>query len=392
MPANRNQSSQLYSKHNRVRFLETGTDFFDSLKGLIANAQKAIHIQTYIFEEDSSGQAIASALQDAARRKVSVYLLVDGYASQSLSRSFVASLTQTGIHFRFFEPVFRSRYFYFGRRMHHKIAVADGIYAIVGGRNIADRYNDLPGIPAWLDFAVLVEGDIARSLCQLCERTWKKMIQKALPTQCKPAMPVQIPFAEQMDIRVRRNDWVRGKNEITATYLQLLRTAGSDVTIICSYFLPGKRIRKAISDATRRGVAIRVIAAGRSDILLAKEAERWLYDWLLRKKVILYEYQDTILHGKLAVCDRSWVTLGSYNLNNISAYASIELNLDIRNRDFAAGIHQKLDRMIANHCLRITPEHLKKTNNPIKQFWRWFSYQFIRLVFYLFTFYFRQNH
>lgn len=372
--------------------MESGTDFFEALKQLIVNAQKTIHIQTYIFEEDSTGQEIASALRQAARRNVNVYLLVDGYASQSLSRSFIASLTKTGVHFRYFEPVFRSRYFYFGRRMHHKIAVADGVDAIVGGRNIADRYNDLPGIPAWLDFAVWVEGDIARSLCQLCERTWKRVMQKAMTTHCNPAKLIQIPFAEQMDVRVRRNDWVRGKNEITASYLQLLRTAGSDVTIICSYFLPGKRIRKAISDAIKRGVTVRVIAAGRSDIVMAKEAERWLYDWLLRKKVILYEYQDTILHGKLAVCDKTWLTLGSYNLNNISAYASIELNLDIRNRDFAASVHRKLEKIIANNCVRITPEQLKKTNNPMKQFWRWFSYQFIRVVFYLFTFYFRQNH
>lgn len=392
MPTYRIASSQLYSKHNRVRFLETGTAFFTSLKELITKAQKVIHIQTYIFAEDSTGQEIASALQEAARRKVTVYLLVDGYASQSLSRSFISSLTKSGIHFRFFEPVFRSRYFYFGRRMHHKIAVADGRYAIVGGRNIADRYNDLPGIPAWLDFAVCVEGDIARSLCLLCERTWKKMMRKSIPTHCNPAKLIQIPFAEQMDIRVRRNDWVRGKNEITATYLQMLKTAGSEVTIICSYFLPGKKIRKSIADATRRGVTIRVIAAGRSDIWLAKEAERWLYDWLLRKRVILYEYQDTILHGKLAVCDKSWLTLGSYNLNNISAYASIELNLDIRNRDLATDVRQKLETIINNHCIRITPEQLKKTNNPVKQFWRWFSYEFIRLVFYLFTFYFRQNH
>ena len=171
----------------------------------------------------------------------------------------------------------------------------------------------------------------------------------------------------------------------------MLRTAETEIIILCSYFLPGKVIRRQIRYAIKRGVKVRVIAAGRSDVMLAKEAERWLYDWLLRTGVELYEYQPNVLHGKIAVCDHQWATIGSYNINNISAYASIELNIDVLDPVFAAGVHTTLEEIIIKDCKRITTEHQVKTRNIFKQFIRWFSYQFIRLVFYLFTFYFKHR-
>ena len=101
--------------------------------------------------------------------------------------------------------------------------------------------------------------------------------------------------------------------------------------------------------------------------------------------------KKNILHGKIAVCDDEWMTVGSYNINNISTYASIELNLDVRCSTFAKQVRESLDEIIANDCILITPEYHTKTNNIFKQFIRWFSYQFIRMGFYLFTFYFKHQ-
>ena len=147
-----------------------------------------------------------------------------------------------------------------------------------------------------------------------------------------------------------------------------------------------------MTDAIKRGVTIKVIAAGFSDVMLAKRAERWLYDWLLRKGIDLYEYQDNVLHGKLAVCDDEWMTIGSYNINDISAYASIELNLDVKDRVFVTQTRQMLDSLISNECIHVTTEQHIKTKNIFKQFARWISYRFIRVVFFLLTFYFKQKH
>lgn len=392
MPSRISSVSKKFTTLNQVRLIRGGKMYFDLLIQLIEGAKEIIHIQSYIFDNDETGRLVAEALKHAVKRKVTVYLMADGYASQSLPTSFIAGLKEAGIRFRYFEPLFRNPYFYFGRRMHHKVAVFDSRHALVGGINIANRYNDIDGKTAWLDFALHAEGEIAKDLCLLCWKTWKGYPQMVIPATCE-ANPAGFEILPQnrSEVRMRRNDWVRRKNEISGSYIEMLRNANSEVTILCSYFLPGKVIRRQIVHAINRGVKIKVIAAGSSDIKTAKYAERWLYDWLLRNGIELYEYQKNILHGKIAVCDDKWMTVGSYNINNISAYASIELNLDVRNTGFTKEVRELLGKIINEDCVRITQEHHLKTKNIIKQFARWFSYQFIRMVFYLFTFYYKKK-
>jgi cardiolipin synthase len=335
---------------------------------------------------------VLKALQQAAQCGVQVYLLVDGYASQRLSRRFIQEIRSSGIHFRFFEPLFRSRYFYFGRRLHHKLLVVDARVAIAGGMNIADRYNDMPGVPAWLDYAVMLEGPVAQQLCVLCWKTWKSFPVRMGLTPCETNPPdFEARPGGGVAVRMRRNDWVRRKNEISASYVQMIRYAQKDIYILCSYFLPGKFIRRMLTEAVQRGVRIHIITAGRSDIGMAKHAERWLYDWLLRNKIRLYEYQPSILHAKLAVCDDEWLTAGSYNVNNISAYASIELNIDIADAELARQSRQMLDQIIQTQSIPITIEAHLRRKNPFIQLHRWFSYQIIRTIFYAVTFYYRRK-
>ncbi len=388
----KHRASPGYSALNKVKLIRGGKEYFDLLLHLINQASESIHLQTYIFDDDETGILVADALKAAAKKNVQVYLLADGYASQVMSKKNIDELRVSGIHFRFFEPFFKSKNYYFGRRMHHKVFVADAKFAIVGGVNIANRYNDLPGDPAWLDFALFAEGDIARELCVLCWKTWKNFPVKMGITPCEEKQLVfDFKETEKSLIRMRRNDWVRRKNEISASYIEMFRHAQSDITILCSYFLPGKIIRRLLSNAAKRGVRIKVITAGPSDVMMAKRAERWLYDWLLRNKIELYEYQPTILHAKIAVCDGEWFTIGSYNVNNISAYASIELNLDVRNTDFAKQVEQKLETIIQNDSILITKKEHAQSRNIFKQFIRWCSYEIIRVVFYLLTFYFKQR-
>src|SRR6476619_4012028 len=130
-----------YTIRNKVRFIRGGDEYFNLLTNLIDSSIHSIHLQTYIFDDDETGSLIADAMINAAQRNVQVYLLADGYASRVMSRSFINRLQNSGIHFKFFEPLFRSKHFYFGRRLHHKVFVADGKHALVGGLNIANRYN-----------------------------------------------------------------------------------------------------------------------------------------------------------------------------------------------------------------------------------------------------------
>jgi cardiolipin synthase len=134
-----------------------------------------------------------------------------------------------------------------------------------------------------------------------------------------------------------------------------------------------------------------VVQAGISDIALSKYAERYMYRWLLRNKVEIYEYQKTVLHGKIAVSDDQWMTVGSYNVNNLSAYASIELNLDVDSPSFARKVDQHLDKIIKTDCLQITEVAYLTGTGWVEQFLQTMSYSLLRVILFLFTFYFKQK-
>ena len=380
-----------YTFRNKVKLIRGGKEYFDQILKMIRESKESIHLQTYIYDDDETGRQVADALKAAVTRGVKVYLLVDGYASQVMSQNFIESLQRWGIRFRFFEPLFRSKYFYFGRRLHHKVIVVDALYAMVGGVNITDRYNDMPGKPAWLDFALYVEGEIALELCVLCWKTWNGFPRRMGPTPCELNHPDYSYLPGDVMVRMRRNDWVRMKNQVSESYLEVFSKAQSHIVILCSYFLPGHEVCEQLEKALERGIKISIIIAGPSDVMIAKNAERYMYDWLLRKKVKLYEYQKNILHGKIALCDDQWMTIGSYNVNNISAYASIELNLDVYNASLVSETREMLEKIIARDCIPVTFVRHRQSNNIVKQFIRWVSYQVIRVVFYLSTFYFRQR-
>jgi cardiolipin synthase A/B len=392
MSATKRYKQVFYTRHNKVKLVHGGSEYFQQLVALINCAKNTLYVQVYILDDDETGTSVATALKQAARRGVNVYLMADGYASRRLSKSFINDLRNAGVQFRFFEPLFKSKYFYFGRRLHHKVAVADGCYALTGGINITNRYNDMPGQPAWLDFALYVEGEAAQQLCLLCWKTWNGF---PLTMQNSPCDSIQPAFnttaGEECEVRMRRNDWVRRKNEISSTYVNMLRNARSHVTILCSYFLPGRVMRKQLALAAARGVKIRVITAGVSDVGVAKYAERYMYRWLLRKGIELYEYQPNVLHGKIAVCDNRWMTIGSYNLNDISAYASIELNLDVHNADFAGSVEKELFAIVEKDCVPVTATCQQQSNNPFRQFLHWLSYGFFSASLYLSTFYYKHK-
>jgi cardiolipin synthase len=381
-----------YTAHNNVRLVPGGREYFDLLEKLIDQAKDTIHLQVYIYDADDTGKRIAQALLSAAKRSVKVYLMADGYASKSISPSFIEELTAGGIHFRFFEPLFKGSNFYLGRRLHHKVMVVDAAIAMVGGINISNHYNDMPGKPAWLDFALLVQGDVTKDLCTLCWKTWKGYQSDYSRAPCTiPITVIALQEAEIAEVRIRRNDWVRRKKQISKSYIEMMTTAQSEIIILCSYFLPGTIMRRNIKRAVSRGVKVKVVVAGKSDLLVAKNAEKFLYDWLLRNNIEIYEYQNNILHGKIAVCDSKWVTIGSYNVNDISAYASVELNLDVNNELFAKKVEIILNNIITTNCSAITKESHIKSKNVIKQFFRWVSYELFRITFHVFTFYFQQK-
>ncbi len=390
MARRKTNPEQGFTQNNKVQLIKGGAPYFTQLEELIDKAEDTIHFQTYIFEADETGNKVIDALCRAGQRKIKVFLLIDGYASKDFPKEAIEKLKENNVQFRWFEPLFRSTDFYFGRRLHHKVLVVDAKYSLVGGVNVSNKYNDLPGQPAWLDWALLTEGEACIELCRICVEMFDKSNWSKRRKRIPPPEEEKFSFPEKVKVRIRRNDWVRRYRQISRSYSELFRSAEKEILIMCSYFLPGPEFTKSISRATRRGVKIRVIIAGASDVKLAKYAERHMYRWYFRNHVEIYEYQPNILHAKIAVADNNWVTVGSYNINNISAYASIELNLEVVDKQLAAEVKNHCEEIIQKDCIQITADKFKP-ENLLKQLFHRTMYEVVRIMFYVFTFYFRQR-
>jgi cardiolipin synthase A/B len=380
-------NTQGYSRHNTIQLVRGGSPYFSLLEKLMDEAKETIHLQVYIYEADETGTRITNALIRAAQRGVAVYMLLDGYASRPLPPGLLDDIRKAGIHFRWFEPFVKGRNFYVGRRMHHKVFVADRWHSVVGGINISNRYNDMPGEPAWLDWAAYATGDVSTELYNRCIQMWYRRSGHSVHS----ALRTPIEGEGDCFVRVRINDWVLNKNQISRSYLEMFHTAKTQITIMSSYFLPGRVFRKNLRLAGSRGVQIRIILTKISDIKLAKLAERFFYPWLLRQNIEIFEYKRKILHGKIAICDGQWVTVGSYNVNDLSAYASIELNLDVHHTGFSRQVDHALKNIIEMDCEQVTEETLVRKTNVFHRMVYRLSYMIIRSILFLFTFYFKQE-
>ncbi len=331
-------------------FVLSGDPFFDALECIIAEATEIIHIQTYIFEADKTGMAVIDSLKAAVKRGVAVFVLADAYGSKSLPKNIIKDARAAGIHFRLFSPFFSTESIYMGRRLHHKIVVADKKTALVGGINIADKYRGTEEEAAWLDYAVLVKGSVCGSLHRLCESIYRKRSFSGM----NAGNTVHAITGHPVMVRFTRNDWVRSKNEIYRSYLHILQHAKSDVIFVTSYFLPGYRFRKALKNARSRGVAITIILAGKSDMPLLFYAEKYLYHFFLKNGISIYEWKRSTMHAKALVMDEELTTIGSYNLNPLSRYRSIELNAEISDAEFAKEFRKHVSRLIEHDCVQVT--------------------------------------
>ena len=355
-----------------IRLVHSGNDYFETLENLIHSAKHSLHLQTYIFNDDETGRRIARALKEACLRGVEVTMMLDGFGSASLSRKFVHDLRLAGIRLRFFSPFFSFQIIYFGRRLHHKVVVADQYTALIGGINIADKYHGSPSEQAWLDYAILLKGKVCKDVEKICRQLYGRKFRKK-----KNNIPSNhIDTEKLIPIRIKQNDRFRRKNQISASYLHAIKNAKSSIYLTGSYFLPGTKLRKALVNAAKRGVEVHLILAGVSDVPTFQTATRWLYDFLFRNGIKIYEWKKSVLHGKIALVDDTWATIGSFNLNHLSAYGSIELNVDVLDKQFSKEFQDHLKAVIDKGCEQIFQKH--QNNHWTARLKRWAAYQLTR--------------
>ena len=359
----------------KISIVHSGEDYFSRLEQIILESKSEIHIQTYIFDYDNTGKKIIAALKIAASRNVKIFILLDGFGSLSFPDEVINELSKIGIEIRIFSPFFSANSLYIGRRLHHKLVVSDAKTVLIGGINIANKYQGEKKSAPWLDYAVAINDEnIAKSLQELCcDLYFKKRIIR------RKKIIASFENGHTNSVSVLQNDWLKGKNEVFKAYINKINTAKKEIVILSSYFLPGKKLINTLKRAAQNNVNIKLILSGISDVPMARRASCHLYSKLLRFNIELYEWKKSVLHGKIAVIDANWTTIGSFNLNNLSSFASIEMNVAIDSEEFAKDYLVHLNEIISQ-CEKITSETITLKYGLGSKFTNWVSYWTTRTI------------
>lgn len=355
---------------HQLRLIEGGDAYFKRLVTAIDQARSQVQLETYIFNTHGSAAIVAEALERAALRGVRVWLVVDGVGTRRLPAQWAQRFAAAGVECRIYSPLgalgllIPSRW----RRLHRKLCVVDGQLAFCGGINILDDWYDPRHGPLQhprLDFAVQARGALVQQVQETMIRLWWRLQavhhvqQRRFPEAFSSfrAGGLHLPSAQDGEpsggqIVARAGlllrDNVLHRKQIERAYLRAIAAARQEIVIANAYFLPGRRLRRALVLAAQRGVRVRLLLQGRYDYFIQYHAVRPVYGTLLGAGIEIYEYTTSFLHAKVAVIDahgeRPWATVGSSNLDPLSLLLAREANVVVADALFARQLVDRLDQ------------------------------------------------
>lgn len=368
---------------NQISLLHNGEEYFPVLEAAIETARFEIHIETYIFELDAVGTKIAAALTRAVQRGVTVYLLLDGFGSQNLSKEAINSLLQAGIKILIFRPelIFARLGRYRLRRMHRKLVMIDAHTAFIGGINIIDDEDNPEHLTPRFDYAVVVTGPLLLQIHKAIKHLWMLVAWAHLKKRWitpDAVAPAGTHCGNHKAAFVIRDNW-RHRHDIEHAYLEAINQAKTEIIIANAYFLPGRKFSNALKHAVKRGVSVELLLQGKIEYRLQYHATQALYENLLKSGIKIYEYNRSYLHAKVAVIDQYWVTVGSSNIDPFSLLLAREANVLIENQDIASELRISLRTAITKESVAVTPADNKFFS------WRnfiinWLCFYFVRTL------------
>jgi len=359
-----------FNDKNRVKLLESGRKTFQAIFDSVVSAKDIICVEFYIFSDDYTGKKLAGLLKEKSRQGVKVYLLYDHFGSFFTAKSFWSDLKKAGIKIRISHPFKWSiprSYIY---RNHKKLLIIDGTKAFIGGVNIADEYHGHTGEKeeAWRDTVILLEGSIVSTLFKIFKKSWATW--KGKPITWNEESGRLSHGISVIPIFARSG---RARRRMRRLYIHSINNANKSISITTAYFIPGRRIMRALKRAAKRGVTIKLLLPGKTDVMSVHYASRAYYRRLLNAGVQIYNYQGNILHSKTAVFDGCWSIIGSTNLDHQSFRRNDESNVGVLDHGFGRVMTETFQKDLKESII-IDPEEWAKRPFYQKILERFFSF------------------
>jgi cardiolipin synthase len=309
---------------NEFRLLHENGEFFSRMLAAIDEACEYVLLEMYLVNSCQLATRFCDALIRAQARGARTCVLFDGFGALGFKGADRRRLSNAGVELRFFNPLrLSNRVAGNLLRDHRKLLIADGRVAFVGGAGLTDEFA--PGAPkgAWRELMVEITGPVLSDWQQVFAATWAR---------CGSALGL----ADRQSAAERHGhlgrvslSGARQRSELANDVLQRIDAAATRAWIMSAYFVPSRRFRTALRRAARRGVDVRLLLPGaRTDHPWVRQAARRFYGKLLRNGVKIWEYQPSMLHAKMTLCD-DWVSVGSANLDRWSFRWNLEANQEI---------------------------------------------------------------
>ncbi|GAB2792122.1 phosphatidylserine/phosphatidylglycerophosphate/c ardiolipin synthase family protein [Halomonas shantousis] len=327
---------------NRFTLLPEGKRFLPEMFAAIDAAQESLLIEQYLMESGQLADRFIEALARAARRGVSVMLLLDGYGCMGLVRDDRERLRQAGVAIRDFNPLALHRLSGNLTRDHRKLLVVDGRVAFTGGFCIVDEF-----IEAWYEVAVRAEGPVVGDWVRLFSRLWDSSLTRgtgeALRVRGLKLHVAPVPGYHGMRGRVI---WGQGHRyqAIRHSLHQRIATSRQRLWICTPYFVPTRTLLRRLGQAARNGIDVRLLLPGeKHDHPTVRYAGQRFYGRLLRAGVRIFEFQPNFIHAKFSVID-DWSTVGSCNFDHWSLQWNLEANQEVDDKRFADEVAALFER------------------------------------------------
>ncbi len=319
-------------KDNRATLIPDGGEYFTALINGINRAERLLLLEFYIIRSDQAGALFAQSLAAAVRRGVRVLLLYDYIGSFDTSTDYFRRIRESGVLCHPFNPpAFRRGLGWLDRRDHRKMAVMDGVWALVGGGNIGNEYSGHGAVGKWRDAGVIIQGPALTKLCRLFKETWE---HDGDPFPVAEHFPENLPGQGDAGIGIIGGTPHHLSSAIRRSFRLALAGASFGVQIMTPYFLPGPRLVRSMIRAARRGIRVRIILPAVSDVPLVRLLSRAYYHPLLLEGIEIYERQQLVLHAKVMLVDDHWSIFGSANLDHRSLLRNYELGAIIDSPEF----------------------------------------------------------
>lgn len=336
---------------NRVRLFTDGGEAMRAMIGAITAARHEVLCEAYIFLDDDTGNAFREALSAAAGRGPRVCVLADAFGSFATRSEFWRSLEAAGVEVRLFHRLF-TQLWWQPFRDHRKVLVADRRVAFTGGMNIADEYAGSSGLgrrdQLMRDTHLEITGPAAIEMAAVFSEGWQRADGEPLESALAPRDTAEDPAHDGgARIHVLDSRPGRGHRETAAVLAAVVALARERLWLTNGYFAPGRLAVRLLAHAARRGVDVRLILPGRTDVPIVRHAGHGFYRSLLAAGVRIFEYRKSILHAKTLTADGIVSIVGSTNLDARSFQFNAECNAVVVDERLAAEMEAAFERDVA---------------------------------------------